>query len=71
MTDKSDDTLVYRQRPNNDGAFEFPAVPSGTYTLAVKDAAYSPFTPDNMPPRPLPKKADAAGCSSLGLGRRM
>ena len=57
LTDKTDEAFTYTQRLNTDGVFEFPAVPAGTYTLAVKGAAYSAFTPDNMP-RPLPQKVD-------------
>ena len=49
LTDSADDTLIYQANSDEDGVFVFAAVPAGTYTLAVKEAAYTPEAPVPAP----------------------
>jgi hypothetical protein len=52
LTDTTDDSLVFRGDLSGDGAFVFPEVPSGTYTLAATQAKIGTVPagfPENMP----------------------
>lgn len=49
LTDSSDDSFVLHSHPARDGEFFFPAVPSGTYKLAIVGARLGELS-DNTPP---------------------
>ncbi len=49
LTDTGDDSMKYRTAVQRDGSFLFPAVPSGTYTLAIADGSIG-MVDSNLPP---------------------